>query len=61
DNEHVKRLHLDMISNASKWSDNGQMPSEKLIYSYTNIFNAFAATLHEEEADELASKGSNRN
>ncbi|KAL2893142.1 Subtilisin-like protease SBT5.4 [Bienertia sinuspersici] len=43
-----------MISNASKWSDNGQMPSEKLIYSYTNIFNAFAATLHEEEADELA-------
>ncbi|KAL2903381.1 Subtilisin-like protease SBT5.4 [Bienertia sinuspersici] len=30
------------------------MTSKKLIYSFTNIFNAFAATLHEEEAKELA-------
>lgn len=30
--------------------------SNKLIYSYTKVFNAFAATLDEEEAKELASK-----
>lgn len=31
-------------------------PSERMIYSYNKIFNGFAATLNEEEANELASK-----
>ncbi|KMT12646.1 hypothetical protein BVRB_4g091050 [Beta vulgaris subsp. vulgaris] len=44
-----------MISMVSKKKDYDQHDSSnKLIYSYTKVFNAFAATLDEEEAKELA-------
>uniref|UniRef100_A0A803L2C6 Uncharacterized protein n=1 Tax=Chenopodium quinoa TaxID=63459 RepID=A0A803L2C6_CHEQI len=44
-----------MISNVSQRNNNGHDPSKKLIYSYAKIFNGFAAILHEEEVEELAS------
>ncbi|KAL2903836.1 Subtilisin-like protease SBT5.3, partial [Bienertia sinuspersici] len=43
-----------MISSLSKRNNDSHDSSKKLIYSFTKIFNAFAATLHEEEAEELA-------
>ncbi|KMT12647.1 hypothetical protein BVRB_4g091060 [Beta vulgaris subsp. vulgaris] len=56
DPEDITRTHQDMISTVSKKKDYDQHDSSnKLIYSYTKVFNAFAATLDEEEAKELAS------
>ncbi|KAL2921702.1 Subtilisin-like protease SBT5.4 [Bienertia sinuspersici] len=52
--EDVTRSHHNMISSMSTRDENGVDPLKRLIYSYTKIFNAFAATLHEDEVMELA-------
>ncbi|KAL2945028.1 Subtilisin-like protease SBT5.3, partial [Bienertia sinuspersici] len=53
----VTKSHHEMISSVSKKRNNNNVLedlSKKLIYSYTKVFNGFAATLDEEEAEELA-------
>ncbi|XP_057249921.1 subtilisin-like protease SBT5.4 [Beta vulgaris subsp. vulgaris] len=49
--EIITNSHHELISSVLRSDSN---PSERMIYSYNKIFNGFAATLNEEEANELA-------
>ncbi|XP_021758662.1 subtilisin-like protease SBT5.4 [Chenopodium quinoa] len=49
--ENVTNSHHELISSVLMSDVN---PSERIVYSYNKIFNAFAANLHEEEANVLS-------
>ncbi|GFY99604.1 xylem serine peptidase 1 [Actinidia rufa] len=56
DAEFALQSHINLLSNL-KGSDLDA--KESLVYSYTRSFNAFAAKLYEDEADELSDSSSN--
>ncbi|XP_021739687.1 subtilisin-like protease SBT5.4 [Chenopodium quinoa] len=50
--ETITKSHHDLISSVLR--SDSESSSERIIYSYNKIYNGFAATLHEEEANELS-------